>query len=80
MAASFDQRRIFSKGENGSMKMMAATLSKPAVFSFAGKWGRKVMKAFPWMVNNKFNPWYKQRDLPAPPKESFTEWYKRNRK
>ncbi len=68
------------KGKTAAMKMMAATLSKPAFFSFAGKWGRRVMKALPWMVNNKFNPWYKQRDLPAPPKESFTEWYRRNRK
>ena len=63
-----------------AMKMMAATLSKSKVFNIAGKAGRWVMKYFPFFVNNKFNPWYTQRDLPAPPKQSFTEWYKKNRK
>jgi L-lactate dehydrogenase complex protein LldF len=62
-----------------AMKGMAATLSKPSLFSIAGKWGRRVMKMFPALVNNKFNPWYKQRDMPEPPKQSFTEWYKQNR-
>ena len=66
--------------KTAAMKAMAATLSKPSLFSLAGKWGRKVMKLVPGLVSNKFNPWYKQRDMPAPPKESFTEWYKKNRK
>src|SRR5215218_2076551 len=63
-----------------AMKAMAATLSKPALFSIAGKWGRRVMKLLPALLNNKFNPWYKQRDMPEPPKQSFSEWYKKNRK
>ena len=67
------------KTKTAAMKAMATTLSKPGLFSFAGKWGRKMMKAFPWMINNKMNPWYKQRELPEPPKQSFTEWYKKNR-
>lgn len=67
------------KSKTVAMKAMAVTLSKPGMFSVAGKWGRKAMKLFPFLVNNKFNPWYKQRDLPAPPKESFTEWYKKNK-
>lgn len=67
------------KAKTAAMKAMATTLSKPGLFSFAGKWGRKMMKAFPWMINNKMNPWYKQRELPEPPKQSFTEWYKKNR-
>ncbi len=67
------------KTKTVAMKAMATTLSKPGIFSFAGRWGRRMMKAFPWMVNNKWNPWYKERDLPTPPKESFTEWYKKNR-
>jgi len=63
-----------------AMKTMAATLSKPGIFTFAGKAGRWVMKQLPFIVNNRLNPWYKQRDMPAPPKESFTEWYQKNRK
>jgi L-lactate dehydrogenase complex protein LldF len=68
------------KSKTVAMKAMAATLSKPGLFSIAGKWGRKVMHLFPALLNNKFNPWYKERDLPVPPKQSFTEWYKKNRK
>ena len=62
-----------------AMKAMATTLSRPGVFSFAGKWGRRVMKAMPWLVSNKFNPWFKQREMPDPPKQSFTEWYKKRK-
>lgn len=67
------------KTKTVAMKTMAATLSKPGLFSFAGKWGRRVMRIAPWLVNNKLNPWYKQRNMPAAPKQSFTEWYKANR-
>jgi L-lactate dehydrogenase complex protein LldF len=34
---------------------------------------------FPAMVNNRFNSWFKQREMPSSPKESFTEWYSNNR-
>lgn len=69
-----------SAAKTVSMKAMAATLSRPSLFSFAGKWGRKMMHIFPWMINNKMNAWYKQREMPEPPKESFTEWYKKSKK
>jgi len=62
------------------MKVMAVTLSNPTLFNIGGKAARWVIKYLPFMVNNRLNPWYKQRDLPAPPKQSFTEWYKKNRK
>jgi L-lactate dehydrogenase complex protein LldF len=62
------------------MKGMASTLSSPGFYRFAGKVGRWVIKHFPFMVNNKLNAWYKHRDMPVPPKESFGEWYKKNRK
>lgn len=63
-----------------AMKVMAGTLSKPRVYRFAGKTGRWFMRVMPWLVNNKLNPWYKQRDMPTPPKQSFGEWYRQNRK
>jgi L-lactate dehydrogenase complex protein LldF len=67
------------KSKDLAMRAMAATLSKPALFRRAGKTGRWLMRLMPGLVNNRFNPWYRQRDLPAPPKESFTEWYLKNR-
>ena len=68
-----------SKMKSISMKAMATTLSRPGIFSFAGKWSRRLLKTFPWLINNKMNPWYKQRELPDPPAQSFTEWYKKNK-
>lgn len=68
------------KAKTIAMKAMAVTLSKPAAFTIAGKMGRIVMRNIPGLVNNKLNPWYKQRDMPEAPKESFREWYEKNRK
>ena len=62
------------------MKAMAFTFAMPGFFAFAGKAGRVVMKYLPFVVSNKLNPWYKEREMPKPPKESFREWYKRERK
>ncbi len=63
-----------------AMQGMATVLANPVVFDFAGKAGRFVMKKAPFMINNSLNPWYKQREMPAPPEESFREWYKKNGK
>ncbi len=66
--------------KKAGMQGMTFTLSNPAVYHIAGKAGRWLMKNIPFILNNKLNPWYKHRDMPAPPKQSFTDWYKKNRK
>ena len=63
-----------------AMQAMNWVLSHPSVYHTAGKTGRWFMANVPFAVNNGLNPWYKQRDMPEPPKESFGEWYKKNRK
>ncbi len=63
-----------------AMKAMATTLSKPALFETAGKTGRWFMRVMPWLVSNKLNPWYKERDMPSAPRQSFADWYRKNRK
>lgn len=67
-------------GKKIGMQVMTWTLSSPGFYHTAGKAGRWVLKHAPFAVNNKLNPWYKQRDMPEPPKESFGEWYSKNRK
>ena len=67
------------KTKTMAMKLMAFVLSRPAVFRMGGKAGRWVMRYLPFMVNNKLNPWYKNREMPLPPKQSFTDWYKKNK-
>lgn len=63
------------------MKGMAWVLGNPTIYRFAGKAGRWAMRTFPFLLNNKaLNPWYKQRNMPAPPKQSFREWYQQQNK
>ncbi len=61
-----------------SMQGMAFVLARPGIYRFSGKAGRWVMRNLPFLVNNKLNPWYKQREMPAPPKQSFRDWYLQN--
>lgn len=63
-----------------AMKAMDFTLSNPTIYKIAGKAGRFVLKHAPFTVNNKLNLWYKHREMPEPPKQSFGEWYKQNNK
>jgi len=69
-----------SFAKKSSMKLMAGVLGNPSLYRVGGKLAREAMRLMPWSVNNKLNPWYKQRDLPAPPKQSFREWYIQNKK
>jgi len=62
------------------MKAMAWTLSSPGNFTNAGNAGRWFMHNIPFVVKNRFNPWYKQREMPEGPKESFAAWYARSEK
>lgn len=74
------QKGYAAAGKKAAMKMMSLTLASPTAYHLGGKAGRLMMKYAPIAVNNKLNPWYKQRDMPEPPKESFGEWYAKNRK
>ena len=66
-------------GKKVAMQAMTFTLSHPGVFKTAGKVGRAMMGLAPFTVSNGLNPWYKQREMPAPPEESFREWFSKNR-
>jgi L-lactate dehydrogenase complex protein LldF len=67
------------KTKTVAMKLMATTLSLPTAYKSAGKIGRFVMNYAPFSMNNKLNPWFKNREMPLPPTRSFNEWYKANR-
>jgi L-lactate dehydrogenase complex protein LldF len=60
------------------MRAMSWTLSAPGKMASAGKAGRWVLQNIPFVVKNRFNPWYKQRDMPEGEKESFSSWYAKN--
>ncbi|MES2418862.1 MAG: lactate utilization protein B [Bacteroidota bacterium] len=69
-----------TKTKQLAMHGMAKTLSSPTLYKIAGKIARATLKYTPFMINNKFNAWYLQRDMPKVPKSSFGEWYRINRK
>jgi len=68
-----------STAKTMAMKVMDFTLSSPTRYKLAGKIGRWTLKNAGFTVNNGFNPWYKNREMPEAPKESFSEWYKKNK-
>ncbi len=68
------------KSKQIAMWGMSELLARPSIYRFAGKAGRWVMRVFPFLTNNKLNLWYKQREMPEPPKESFRDWYQKNKK
>jgi L-lactate dehydrogenase complex protein LldF len=61
------------------MQMMSEIFSSPSKYNSYGKLMRWISKNFPFVLNNRFNPWFKQREMPVAPKESFKEWYSKNR-
>ena len=64
-----------------AMKGMATVLGSPFLYNLSGKIGRWVMRNMPFLVNNKnWNPWFKQRNMPKAPEQSFRDWYIKNNK
>ena len=59
-------------GKTIGMKLMAITLANPVIYRLGGSLVRRFSK----LLNTRLNPWYKQREMPVAPKESFQEWYK----
>ena len=77
------RQKLMSEGyggrsKNTSMKVMSAVLSSPALYKISGKVGRIALRLMPWAAGNKFNPWYRGREMPEAPKQSFSEWYDQN--
>jgi L-lactate dehydrogenase complex protein LldF len=68
-----------TSSKKSGMRVMSFVLSNPRIYRIAGSIGRWVLKYFPRLINNRFNPWFKQREMPIAPDQSFSSWY-RNRK
>ena len=74
------QKGFVSGTKKAAIQTMSRVLSNPKTFAFAGWFGRWMLKYFPFVVNNHFNPWYRQRNMPGVPGQSFRSWYKRDHK
>lgn len=67
-------------GKKQSMKLMGTVFGHPRLYRIAGAVGRWVLRYMPFMVNNSLNPWYKQREMPQAPEQSFSAWYREHKK
>ncbi|GLB51256.1 4Fe-4S ferredoxin [Neptunitalea chrysea] len=62
------------------LKVTTNILASSTMYNIMGKLARTSLKLLPdFLLYNKLNTWGKNRELPAPPKESFKEWYKKNK-
>jgi L-lactate dehydrogenase complex protein LldF len=62
------------------MQLAAKVLSNPKNYQFYGGIARRALRWLPrFFFYNRLNAWGKGRELPKPPKQSFKEWYQKNR-
>lgn len=62
------------------MKKGGDALANPKTYQFYGGIMRRALRYLPRpIVYNWLNTWGRDRELPAPAKESFREWYRKNR-
>ncbi len=67
--------------KKAGMKMMGFVLAKPRLYRLAGAAARWLLRYTGFIARSKkLNPWYKQREMPEAPTNSFREWYLKNRK
>ena len=63
-----------------SMKMANGIFKSPLAYKVSGKVLRATLKTLPdSLIYNPLNAWGKGRNVPEVPKESFKEWYQKNR-
>ncbi len=73
------QQSGFSTKKSG-LNFVGKVLASPKKYKRNTKIMRTAMKYLPSFVfSNRYNKWSKGRDLPTPPKETFKDWYKKNR-
>jgi len=62
------------------LQVAAKVLASPTLFNWSFRVGRGVMRTMPFVVENRLNPWFHDRELPAAPKQSFREWWAKREK
>ena len=63
-----------------AMRMAGKVLSSPKLYRLAVKAAQRGLDALPRsMIYNPLNAWGRQREVPKAPRQSFREWYLKNR-
>jgi L-lactate dehydrogenase complex protein LldF len=70
----------FSTTKKAAMKLAGDLLSHPRAYRAATEAGSVALRVLPhFAVYNRLNAWGRHRDVPSPVKETFHQWYTRNR-
>ncbi len=70
------RRGFLAPSKRWSMTAVAWLFKHPSLFNWAGRIGRVALKLTPrFLIYNPLNAWGKARELPAPPKKSFRDWW-----
>jgi L-lactate dehydrogenase complex protein LldF len=61
-----------------SMRLLSRVLARPSMYELGGKFARQSLRFVPHALTHApgYNPWAIARELPAPPPQSFREWFK----
>ena len=67
-------------GKGLSMKLANGIFKSPLAYKISGNLMRAALKSLPEsLIYHPLNTWGKSRDLPDAPKETFQQWYQKNR-
>ncbi len=73
--------RLLPLSKRLSMRFASMLFQRPRLFASMGWMARTSLRILPrWMTHHRFNTWTIARELPEPPRESFRQWYQRNRR
>ncbi|MEZ4895561.1 MAG: lactate utilization protein B [Saprospiraceae bacterium] len=75
------EENLLPKFKTIPMNIAGRILANTRRYDRLGRMARWWLLRLPgWMVNGRWNPWGKHRDLPDAPRDSFKEWYAKNRR
>ncbi len=74
-------RAQMSAGKRWAMQLFAWLACHPRLYAWAGWGARQMLRIIPKSLTNaRWNAWTSQRDLPAAPKESFSQQFRKYRR
>ena len=83
----FQWRQVLAEGghvapsKRRGMRFAGRVFARPRTYRVAGRLARWALRRFPrFLIYGRWNRWGRARDLPEPPRQSFRDWYLKNRK
>ena len=71
------EKKLLPFSKRLSMKFAGWFLKHPRIYQWGGKTARMIGRLLPgFIINNRWNAWGRERDLPKIPKKSFREQYR----